>query len=156
MRFFFMIRPLISNNQPVKEHSKRHSNKDCDRNQTVQAVNHLASDQLPDMFLVNCFPLLIGHQLSFMLSHPLLPLSSFQIPLTFWLSLLSVSGASYPGVLQDSGWSAPLNALLLQYFSSKHLSFLPDPCYYVLACLAGSGHVAPVWSGVHTGAIFFI
>ena len=98
---FFMIRPLISNNQPVKEHSKRHSNKDCDRNQTVQAVNHLASDQLPDMFLVNCFPLLIGHQLSFMLSHPLLPLSFFRIPQIFWLSLLSVSGASYPGVLQD-------------------------------------------------------
>ena len=154
MRFFFMIRPLISNNQPVKEHSKRYSNKNRNRNQTIQTVNCLASDQLLDVLPVDCFPLLIGHQLSFMLCHSLLPLSSFRILLIFWLSLLSVLGALYPGVLQDSGWSAPLNALLLQYFSSKHLSFLPDPCYYVLACLAGSGHVAPVWSGVHTGAIF--
>ena len=87
----------------MKEHSKRYPDKDCDRNQTVQTVNRLASDQLLDVLLVDRFPLLIGHQLSFMLCHPLLPLSSFRIPQIFWLSLLFVSGALYPGLFQDPG-----------------------------------------------------
>ena len=93
----------VSNDQPVKKHPKRHPNKDCDCNQPVQTIDSFPSDQLLDVLLVDRFPLLIGHHLFFMLCHSLLPLSSFRIPLISWLSLLSVSGALYPGVLQDPG-----------------------------------------------------
>ena len=112
----------VSNNQPVKEHSKRYSNKNRDRNQTIQTVNCLASDQLLDVLPVDCFPLLIGHQLFFMLCHSLLPLSSFRILLIFWLSLLSVSGALYPGLLQDPGCTLKRSASSIFFVKTLVLS----------------------------------